>query len=56
VNIRSVWATTATRETFSTAERYECVEDCAEHGPDFLPAPARVEYAFYRYPNGPSWP
>jgi hypothetical protein len=41
-----------TRETFSTAERSECVEDCAERGLQYLAAQARVGYAFYEYPDG----
>jgi hypothetical protein len=52
VNIRGVWATTATRETFSTANCSECVEDCIERGPQYLAAQARVRYAFYEYPDG----
>ena len=52
MNIRGVWATTATRETFFTAERSDCVEDCVERGPQYLAVQARVGYAFYKYPDG----
>ena len=52
MNIRGVRATTATRETFSTAECSECVEDCAERGPQYLAVQARVGHAFYEYPDG----
>ena len=52
VNVCGVWATSATRETFSTAKRSECVEDCIERGPQYPAVQARVRYAFYENADG----